>query len=106
MMKKIVSSLILLSLSACSVFSKDVVELKEKPVLNLDSSNYLDSLNDVTFIVLDKNTCQNKFNQKKVLIAMTIDNYRNLSLNQNILKNYIIVQKEIIEQYKRYYEKD
>ena len=67
-------------------------------------------LKPVTFHVVTRENANEVFDsvkasgEKEVLFTLTTDNYRNLSVNIEEIKNYILFQQGIIDAYKKYYE--
>jgi hypothetical protein len=67
-------------------------------------------LKPVGFLVLTPDTTQQFFkklgdkNQKEVGICLSGADYKHLSENMQSIKEYIILQKQIISAYKEYYE--
>ena len=88
-------------------YKSDVCE--ERPKLNLVEPSPL-QMRDVKFIVItDENSGavfreMKKSEQKTVLFALDGNSYKSLSLNMDEIKNYIILLKEMINSYRRYYE--
>lgn len=100
------------SLTACStvkrleIFNKEV----ERTPLNLSEPEPL-KLDKVPWILVTEENVEEIFAELKerkidpVLFALTDDGYAVISLNNAKVRNYIIKEREIIKQYKEYYEK-
>lgn len=91
--------------SGCSLFIEKVPPLK----LNLNPPPPL-QLKKIEFIVITKESSQIIFDLAKnesdyVIIGLTDEGYRNLSLNLRDIANYIIYQNKVISSYKDFYEK-
>jgi len=112
--KILLSSALLVSLTGCSLLSsvKTIETQKvavEKPALNLPNPQSL-SLKKVEWVVVTRENAEAVFadleKQGKpiALFAMTTDGYEALALNIADIKGYLATQKEIIIQYREYYE--
>ena len=112
--KILLSSALLVSLTGCSLLSsvKTIETQKvavEKPALNLPNPQSL-SLKKVEWVVVTRENAEAVFadleKQGKpiALFAMTTDGYEALALNIADIKGYLATQKEIIIQYRKYYE--
>jgi hypothetical protein len=112
--KILLSSALLVSLTGCSFLSsvKTIETQKvavEKPALNLPNPQSL-SLKKVEWVVVTRENAEAVFadleKQGKpiALFAMTTDGYEALALNIADIKGYLATQKEIIIQYREYYE--
>ena len=105
---KYVMTLILLSLLGCTPLQIDSNPIV-RPTLNLPSPDPI-QLSDIHFITITKdNAIQvledlEKKGLKPVVIAITGNDYKILAVNINNIKDYIILQNEIIKKYKDYYE--
>jgi hypothetical protein len=82
----------------------------EKPKLNLPFPNQLE-LDNIKFIVVTKDNFDQVIQkaiqngQEPVLISLSPNDYKNLSLNIKKIENYLREQRKIIILYKNYYEK-
>lgn len=118
-MKYIVIAVATVTLSGCStlsgLFKKDaepVVVKKEEVArtpLNLDNPTPLKTTPPQWIVVTPKNIDQvwRDLREKKVdlvLFAITDDGYEQLSLDFAQIRNFIEQQRQIIMQYKKYYE--
>ena len=113
-MKILLSSLLLVALTGCSFLpSVKTIETQkvavEKPRLNLPNPEPLD-MKKVEWVVVTRENAEAVFadleKQGKpiALFAMTTDGYEALALNIADIKGYLATQKEIIIQYREYYE--
>jgi hypothetical protein len=113
-LKILLSSLLLIALTGCSFLPKvktiETVKVAvEKPALNLPNPQSL-SLKKVEWVVVTRENAEAVFadleKQGKAiaLFAMTTDGYEALALNIADIKGYLATQKEIIIQYRKYYE--
>lgn len=89
-MKYAIATLALILCTSCSPLSIHSVQ-EPKPILNLAQPAPV-QMQDVKVQVKDKYIC------------LTEEGYRKMLVNLNILKSYIILQQDIIYQYKEYYE--
>jgi hypothetical protein len=95
-------------LVGCTTFKPDFYE---KPKLRLEDPAPI-VLNDVKFVVVTKENAGAVFRELEkngdelVVFGLTGRDYKNLSMNMQEIKNYIILQKEIIESYRKYYESE
>jgi hypothetical protein len=113
-LKILLSSVLVLALSGCSFLPsvKKIETVKtavERPALNLPNPQPL-SLKKVEWVVVTRENAEAVFadleKQGKAiaLFAMTTDGYEALALNIADIKGYLATQKEIIIQYREYYE--
>ena len=93
-------------LSACSTtYTKPV----ERPALNLSHPPPF-KLDDIRMRVIHKHNADKYFNEKDssgkepVVVSLTVQDYKKLSVTLSKLKAYIKAQKKIIDLYKTYYE--
>ena len=109
--KILLSSLLVLTLSSCSSI-QEIMTVKtevERPKLNLPKPNAL-SLGEVKWVVITRGNAEAIFaeletkGQPIALFGMTTDSYEELALNMNDIKAYLITQKQILLQYREYYE--
>lgn len=109
-MKKTFLLLLILSCTGCSglnIFSSPVERLPLQ-VYNPKKLN----MKKVEFIVIHRKNAEEVFNkmeergEQPVLIGLSGDNYKNLSLNTEDIKEFMIIQKDIIEAYRKYYESE
>ena len=109
--KILLSSLLVLTLSSCSSI-QEIMTVKtevERPKLNLQKPNAL-SLGEVKWVVITRGNAEAIFaeletkGQPIALFGMTTDSYEKLALNMNDIKAYLITQKQILLQYREYYE--
>ena len=109
--KILLSSLLVLTLSSCSSI-QEIMTVKtevERPKLNLPKPNAL-SLGEVKWVVITRENAEAIFaeletkGQPIALFGMTTDSYEQLALNMNDIKAYLITQKQILLQYREYYE--
>lgn len=96
-------------LTGCSTL-KTIVDPVERVPLNLSMPPALD-MNDVEFVVIHKDNAEAIFKDLEkrgiapVVFALTGDDYKALAVNVSEIKNYILLQRQIIILYKDYYEK-
>lgn len=82
----------------------------EQPKLQIDDPKPIE-LQPVSFLVIHRDNAESVFlemeakGDEPVLIALSGKDYKNLSVNMQILKNYLLEQKKIIKLYKEFYEK-
>jgi hypothetical protein len=101
-------AIFLITLSACS-FNKPVVDVVEKPPLNLTQLRPL-TLDQVKFKVIHKDNAEKIFSsmedagQEPVMFCLTGNNYKAISKNTERIKNRMILQNKVIKLYVRYYE--
>ena len=102
-------------LSGCALFSTPVKQIEtvkvevSKPALNLPNPEPL-KLREQKFIVVTQENADKIFEeleakgQPVALFALAADGYEALSMNIADIKTYMGTQKEIIIQYRDYYE--
>lgn len=102
-------------LSGCSIFREPVKQIEtvkvevEKPRLSLPNPQPLD-LRDVEWVVVTRENAEQVFAEleKKgepiAIFGLTTQGYEALSLNIADIKTYLGTQKEILLQYREYYE--
>ena len=114
-----ISKILLLSsvvlLSGCALFREPVKQIEtvkvevSKPALNLPNPEPL-KLRETKWIVITQENAEKIFEeleakgQPVALFALTADGYEALSINIADIKTFIGTQKEIIIQYREYYE--
>ena len=80
---------------------KTPLNITHPPVVELEKINWIiitkDNAEDIFSMLTEKQT-------DAVLFGLTDDNYEILSKNFAHIRAYIVQQKEIINQYKKYYE--
>ena len=111
----LLSSVILLS--GCALFREPVKQIEtvkvevSKPALNLPNPEPL-ALRDTSWIVVTRENAEQIFEELEAqgqpiaLFALTADGYEALSINIADIKTFLGTQKEIIIQYRDYYEGD
>jgi len=87
--------------SACSLSSP--APTFDKPNLNIPLDPGIE-LHDVKFAVLTEKNSKAYFEKHKAAFALTEQDYKNLSLNVEELRQFIIKHLKIIKLYKEYYE--
>lgn len=87
--------------SACSLPSP--APTFDKPNLNIPLDSGIE-LHYVKFAVLTEKNSKSYFEKHKAAFALTEQDYKNLSLNVEELRQFIIKQLKIIKLYKEYYE--
>ena len=109
----LLSSVILLS--GCTLFREPVKQIEtvkvevSKPALNLPNPEPL-ALRDTSWIVVTRENAEQIFEELEAqgqpiaLFALTADGYEALSINIADIKTFLGTQKEIIIQYRDYYE--
>jgi len=109
----LLSSVILLS--GCTLFREPVKQIEtvkvevSKPALNLPNPEPL-VLRDTNWIVVTRENAEQIFEELEAqgqpiaLFALTADGYEALSINIADIKTYLGTQKELIIQYRDYYE--
>lgn len=102
-------------LTGCSIFSSPVKQIEtvktevERPKLNLPNPQPLD-LRDVEWVIVTKENAEEVFAEleKKgepiAIFGLTAKGYEALSLNIADIKVYLGTQKELLVQYRDYYE--
>lgn len=93
--------LICIFLSACSPTTNTPTFDKPKLDISLDSGI---ELHDVKFVVLTEKNSKAYFEKHKAAFSLTEQDYKNLSINVEELRQFIIKQLKIIKLYKDYYE--
>lgn len=107
--------IVLLSVSGCSWFSKPPppIEIRtiaqERTPLNLKNPAPLSLKSPKWFVVTPDNIDQawlilQEENRNLVLFAITDTGYQELAISMVELRNFISLQRQIIEFYKEYYE--
>ena len=113
-LKILLSSLLVVALTGCSLFPKvqqieTVKTAIEKPKLNLSDPDAL-KLKEVKWIVVTRENAEQIFAELEksgkpiALFGMTTDSYEALALNMNDIKAYLVTQKQILIKYREYYE--
>lgn len=112
----LLSSVVLLT-GCASIFGPSVKQIEtvkvevSKPALNLPNPEPL-KLRETKWVVITKENADKIFEeleakgQPVALFALTADGYEALSINIADIKTFIGTQKEIIIQYRDYYEGD
>lgn len=112
----LLSSVVLLT-GCASIFGPSVKQIEtvkvevSKPALNLPNAEPL-KLRETKWVVVTKENADKIFEeleakgQPVALFALTADGYEALSINIADIKTFIGTQKEIIIQYRDYYEGD
>lgn len=101
MLKKLVLLIALGCLSGCFSVAKKEVCL-EKPQLIIQNTDPVE-LDPLKITIITKNNKDDLFTGEEVFFSLDPQSYKNLSLNLEKIKNYIIKQNKVIEQYKSYY---
>jgi hypothetical protein len=107
MMKKFVALAGCVFLTGC--FSPGSVPCEERPPLNLPNPDAI-RLDDVKFKVIHKHNADayfetvDKNGKEPVVVALTMQDYKKMSLNLAKMKAYIKGQQKIIKLYRKYYE--
>ena len=97
--------LICVTLCSCSLFRvKTCPSCHERPELQIEQTTEKIKLNSVEFKVLTRENSELYFLENKSAFVLTEDEYKNLSLNVEIIKSYIKKQMKIIKLYRDYYE--
>ena len=103
------------ALSGCALFREPVKQIEtvkvevSKPALNLSNPEPL-KLRETKWVVVTRENAEQVFaeleakGQAIALFALTADGYEALSINIADIKTFIGTQKEIIIQYRDYYE--
>jgi hypothetical protein len=81
---------------SCSTKHEVISKPTEKPSLNISDPSPLD-LDKVKFVIVFDN-------DGEPLFALSEQDYKNLAANTDQIKNYILLQKKIIQLYRDYYE--
>ena len=95
------------SIKELEIFTKEV---KRTP-LNLDEPNPL-KLGEVDWVVINKDNYEEVFkklqegNKDIVLFGLTDDGYEQLAINFAQVRKYIMLNRNVLMQYKKYYEGD
>lgn len=107
--------LLTISLSGCALFGPSVKQVEvqkvevEKPRLNLPNPAPL-KLRETKWIIVTRENAERIFaeleakGQPIAVFGLTSDGYEALSLNIADIKTYLGTQKEVILQYRNYYE--
>lgn len=104
-MKKLM--LLMCLCAGCAITKPTPIDTK--PPLNLREAEPLE-LRKVHLHVITKEIADKKFKEiedsgkRGVVIALSVQDYKNLAVNIQRLKAYIKTQQKIIRQYKNYYE--
>lgn len=99
---KYIISIIFLFLSACSLSTTTV----QKTPLNLSDPKPL-NLPNISFVVITEDNHDDVFrnlkkqNKQSILVGLDLENYKNLSIIMNDIKNYIILEKQILDKYNK-----
>lgn len=104
-----------ISLSGCTSFFKSVDPIEvstksvEKTPLNLDPPNSLVLEVPTWYIITPDNTEEiwkeiENSGSDVVLFGLTDEGYQDLAITLGKIRNYVTIQKEIIQSYKEYYE--
>jgi hypothetical protein len=93
--------LICVLVSACNLTTNTPTFDKPKLDISLDSGI---ELHDVKFTVLTEENSKIYFQNHKATFSLTEQDYKNLSLNVEELRQFIVKQLKIIKLYKDYYE--
>ena len=113
--KTLLLSSVFLLTGCASIFGPSVKQIEtvtvevSKPALNLPNPEQL-SLRETKWVVVTRENAESIFaeleakGQPIALFALTTDGYEALSLNIADIRTYIGTQKEIILQYREYYE--
>lgn len=107
MLKKIFTYFLCMSVCACA--TKVSPALPEKPQLNISNPSGL-KMEPVQFVIIHKDNADSAFEKlesqgsEPIVFGLTGKDYKNLSINMEKLKSYIILQRTIIKKYKEYYE--
>jgi len=111
-MKILLSVLIIGCLSGCFSRQMEVItEPIERPRLNLPDYGSVE-MNPVEFLVVTPENAEEVFERLEksrivpVFFGLTGVYYKNLAVNMELLKQYIVYQNEVIKIYKSYYESD
>ncbi len=103
----LISVLIFILSSGCATTKKieSISTPIEKMKLEIPMPDPL-KLHDVHFDIITQENFDDKLSKvnPKMFIAVDEDNYKNLSLNMEMLYNYTLQIKTILESYKSYYE--
>lgn len=109
----LISLLLATSLSGCALFRDKPIEIVSKPLdkspLNLSSPDPL-RLRPVQWVVVTPQNAEQVFRQLEakgldpVLFALSDNGYMSLSENLGEVRNFMNTQRQIIIQYKKYYE--
>ena len=107
-MNKILLAIILSSLTACGTtifqpkpYDKLPLDLPNAPVLQLDK---------VEFTIIHKDNAEKVFAElekaglEPILFGLTGTDYKALATNTTKIRNFLILQQEILTKYREYYE--
>ena len=95
------------SIKELEIFTKEVKRIP----LNLDEPNPL-KLGKVDWVVINKDNYEEVFkklqegNKDIVLFGLTDDGYEQLAINFAQVRKYIMLNRNVLMQYKKYYEGD
>ena len=95
------------SIKELEIFTKEVKRIP----LNLDEPNPL-KLGEVDWVVINKDNYKEVFkklqegNKDIVLFGLTDDGYEQLAINFAQVRKYIMLNRNVLMQYKKYYEGD
>ena len=107
MIRRVLLTSFFLLLAGC--FSRTEAPCPERPTLNLPNPDAI-KLDDVKFKVIHKHNADAYFEsvdsagKDPVVVALTMQDYKKMSLNLAKMKAYIKGQQKIIKLYRRYYE--
>ena len=106
------SIVILMTLTACSSSIREIMTVKtevKKPSLNLPNPDPL-VMKEVKWVVITRDNAEQIFAELEskgepiAMFGMTTVGYENLTLNMQDIKAYLLEQKQILLQYREYYE--
>ena len=106
------SIVILMTLTASSSSIREIMTVKtevKKPSLNLPNPDPL-VMKEVKWVVITRDNAEQIFAELEskgepiAMFGMTTDGYENLTLNMQDIKAYLLEQKQILLQYREYYE--
>lgn len=99
----------MLTLCSCSALNDTFSPYPTKPPLNLSGPKAL-TLERIKFKVIHRDNADAKFSEMEsrgeepVVFALSGTDYKNLAVDMQELKAYILIQRKIINLYKEYYE--
>jgi hypothetical protein len=103
---------LIVSLSGCSLFVDKPIEVVQEEVqrvqLNIPEPSPL-VLNDLDWFVITPENQQEVFNEMskrfdEALYGLSDEDYEDLSKNMILIRNYIMELRNILKEYKKYYE--
>lgn len=109
MLRFIFGCFIAMCLCSCATKTRHEFVMPERVPLNTQSINPI-KLEPVKFIIIHKDNADATFTKlqsekvEPILFGLTGKDYKNLSINIEKLKSYIILQRSVIKKYKEYYE--